>query len=332
MNLYDRVLTYGRRLVAPMAGYPGLRLIGCSAREAVRDAEVQLEGLEALAERLNPDIVFTLMDISVEAESLGLEIDYFDRKAPSPGGARSMGAEEIRGMDIPDPESSGRMPVYLRVAEKLSSRSGRICGAYVTGPFTLLSQLMGEDRLLDRARLGDDLKEETGFVTAVVGEYAAALAERVDLVIVVDPAAGALDSREFSRLCAPYMVGIAGIIRASGSACAVCIPGDIYHILGEMALTGVEVICLDARTDLPRATDALPSSLLIMGNLDPRRVLELGSAEDVRWEVRRLLRRMDGRRNFILSTGGDVAADTPMRNLEAMMEEALSWRSRTELA
>ena len=47
-----------------------------------------------------------------------------------------------------------------------------------------------------------------------------------------------------------------------------------------------------------------------------------------RRKVRQLLRRMDRARNFILSTGGDVPVDTPLRNLAAMMEEARNWRSR----
>ena len=48
----------------------------------------------------------------------------------------------------------------------------------------------------------------------------------------------------------------------------------------------------------------------------------------MRWEVRRLLRNTSKARNFVLSTGCDVPVDTPVRNLEAMMEEARAWKPR----
>jgi uroporphyrinogen-III decarboxylase len=107
------------------------------------------------------------------------------------------------------------MPVFLEVAEGLAADEGRMSGAHVTGPFTLLAQLLGTEELLDRVRLGDSLTEPMAFATSVVGEYAAALAARVDMIVLVDPAAEALRAEEYGSLCRPYVTGLAGIIRAS---------------------------------------------------------------------------------------------------------------------
>ena len=127
------------------------------------------------------------------------------------------------------------------------------------------------------------------------------------------------------------MSGLAGIIRSSGAICLVHVCGNVSHLLEELALTGAEGICLDAKVNLPREAERIPNNIVLMGNVDPKRIVQRGTAEDVRWEVRRLLRHMDGVRNFILSTGCDVPADAPIRNLEAMMEEARSWRPRSEM-
>ena len=77
MNLYDKVITFGRRVAAPLVGYPGVRIIERSVQEALQDAEVQLQALRALEESLQPDIVFSLLDLTVEAEALGLELDFW---------------------------------------------------------------------------------------------------------------------------------------------------------------------------------------------------------------------------------------------------------------
>jgi uroporphyrinogen decarboxylase len=326
MNFLDRVLSQSSRLVAPLAGYPGVRLAGYSVREALCDAGVQLEALRALEDRLQPDILFTLLDLTVEAEAMGLGVDFYEKLPPSLAEQKLPKLERFYELGLPDPEKAARMPVFLAVAEGLSTREGRISGAYVTGPSTLLAQLLGTEELLDLVKLGGDLTEPLAFTTSVVGEYAAALAARVDMVVVVDPAAEAMRAEEYGSLYRPYMSGLVGIIRSSGALCLLHVCGDVTHLLEELTLTGAEGICLDSRVNLQREITKIPSNVVILGNIDPKRVMQRGTPEDVRWEVRRLLRRMNKARNFVLSTGCDVPIDTPMRNLEAMMEEARAWR------
>jgi uroporphyrinogen decarboxylase len=326
MNLLDRVMSSSERLVAPLAGYPGVKLIGRSVREALHDSGTQLEALRSLEERLHPDIVFPLLDLTVEAESLGLGVDFYDKMPASLARQRLPRLERFYEIGLPDPEEAARMPVFLEVAEGLSEGGGRISASYVTGPFTLLAQLIGMEELLDRVKLGDTLTEALAFSTAVVGEYAAALASRVDMIVVVDSAAEALRAEEYGLLYRQYVSGLVGIIRSSGATCLLHVCGDATHLLEELALTGAEGLCLDSRVNLQRGFDKMPSNVVIMGNIDPKRVMQRGTSEDVRWEVRRLLRHTSKARNFILSTGCDVPVDTPMRNLEAMMEEVRAWK------
>lgn len=331
MNIYDRVASSEKRLAAPLVGYPGVRLIGRSVREAVKDPSLQIEALLALEERLAPDILFTLMDLTVEAEALGLEVDFFERKPPSLAAQALPVLERFLELEPPDPERAARMPVFLQAAEGLAADEGRTCGAHVTGPFTLLAQLVGTEALLDMVAVGEDMGEAIGYTTSVVGQYAAALAARVDMVVIVDPTAEALKASEYRDLYRPYMSGLVGIIRSSGAVSMMHICGDVSHLMEEVSLCGVEGVCLDSSMDMMREAERLPSSLVLMGNLDPKRVIQRGTAEDVHWEVRRLLRHMDKVRNFILSSGCDIPHDTPLRNLEAMMEEARNWRSRSDL-
>jgi uroporphyrinogen decarboxylase len=329
MNLLDRVMSHKGRMVAPLAGYPGIKLIGGSVREALKDPSLQLEALRSLNDKLQPDISFALMDLTVEAESIGLDVDFFDKKPASLAHQYLPKLERFYELGVPDPERAARMPVFLEVAEGLAADNEIMSGAYATGPFTLLAQLIGTRELLEAVRLGEKLTEPLGFTTSVVGGYAAALAARVDIVTVVDPVAEALSASEYGTLCMPYMSGLGSIIRSSGAVCLVHICGNTAHLLEELTLTGAEGICLDSKINLSREAERIPSNIVLLGNIDPKRIIQRGTTEDVRWEVRRLLRHTDKLRNFILSTGCDVPFDVPMGNLEVMVEEARAWKIRS---
>lgn len=331
MNLYDRVVSSSRRMAAPLAGYPGVRLIGGSVKEALNRSIVQVEALKRLEEKLRPDIVFTLLDLTVEADALGLGVQFFEKKPPSLGARAVYDMESLYELDVPDPTQSARMPVFLRVAEELAAGDGRMCGAFVTGPLTLLSQLLGMEELLELVKAGAPLSDPLSFTLSVVGEYAAALASRVDLVVIVDPASKVLGPSEYNSICKPYIGGLVGIIRASGAECLLHVCGDVSHLISEIALTGVGGVFLDSPVDLQREVEKLPANMILFGNIDPGRILQNGTSEDVRREVRRLLRHMDKWRNFVFSTGSDVPADVPLKNLEAMMEEARKWIPRSGL-
>lgn len=69
--------------VAPLAGYPALRMVGTTAPAALNDPEEQSRALLRLAERINSDAIMTLMDVSVEAEGLGAAVRYSDTESPS---------------------------------------------------------------------------------------------------------------------------------------------------------------------------------------------------------------------------------------------------------
>ncbi len=292
-------------------------------REALCDAEMQIKALRAFRDRSQPDIVFALPDLTVEAEALGMRVDFFDDRPPEIADGEAPGLQDILRTGYPDPEKTARMPVFLRVAEELSGEEDLLWGVTVAGPLTLLSLLVRGENWL--ASIGSEslLRESLSFTTAVVAEYASALAYRTGLVMVMDPVASILRKGTFSRLYLPYLKGLFGIIRSAGAAGIYHVCGDVSRILEEMMSIGTDGILFDGGTDLQVYMERLPRNLILLGNLG-RGLLRRGSEDDVRWETRRLLRSLRGSSNFVISTGCDVPADAPLRNLEAIVEEARS--------
>ncbi len=326
MNLFDLVLSRGRRMVALQGGAVAARLAGFSVGDAAREAEIQAQALRSFKQRFRPDVVFSLLDLTVEAEALGLEVDFHPERPPSLPRQDLPRLKRFLELESPDPECAGRMPVFLKALEELAIEDDVLWGAFATGPLSLLDRLAGEEGWASQIETEADLVEALSFATAVVGSYAAALGSRADLVMVVDPAAGRLPERTFARHYRPYLKALFGIVRSAGAACFYHVCGDVSRLLEDMGFIGMEGILLDPETGTASAAEVLPRSVLIMGNLDGERTVRGGSEEEVRWETRRILRSMRRYPNFILSTGCLLPADAPPENIEVLVEETRNWK------
>ena len=62
---------------------------------------------------------------------------------------------------------------------------------------------------------------------------------------------------------------------------------------------------------------AVPSDVLVMGNVDPAGVLRLGNPESVREATLELLEKCSKYDNFVLSSGCDIPPMTPFENIDA---------------
>ncbi len=76
MRLIDWVRSVDRRRVVPLAGFPGAQLTGSTIKQNEFNAELQYRSLYKLAEYAQPDAIFLMMDLSVEAGALGLPVRF----------------------------------------------------------------------------------------------------------------------------------------------------------------------------------------------------------------------------------------------------------------
>ena len=83
----------------------------------------------------------------------------------------------------------------------------------------------------------------------------------------------------------------------------------------------VQGLSLDSMVDFSLAVSRIPSDMVLIGNLDPVRILMNGTPVSVRQAVRKLLDDMAPYENFILSTGCDLPQDVPLENIRAFMDE-----------
>ena len=324
MRLIDWVKKTPARKVIPLAGYPGVKLGSGMIRENLEDPEHQARSLKSLFDRIEPDGVLPIMDLTVEAQALGVKIQMPDQEAPSVIDHPLRSPSDLESLIVPDPKKSGRMPIYLRVAELLKAiLPDAARGCYAIGPFTLpgemagvepLSFLLYENPEFARAAIEFSAQVTAAYLKAQLGAGAT-------FGVILEPTAVILSPKMFNDFCLPVLKKI---IQSIPQPIVLHICGDTDHLLEGMKNTGAQGLSLDSPVDLPAVARKLPPDLVLIGNLHPVEVMVELSAGEVREKARLLLSAMSGFPNFILSSGCDLPPETPIENIQALVQAARS--------
>lgn len=319
-NCFNRmVLASPRRLVLPIATYPGLALTGATVREAVNNAHVQFDAVAALHERYGSPVALSAMDLSAEAEAFGSTLHVADNEIPSVTGRLVTSLEQANRLAVPQP-GDRRTAVYLetvRLLKKLPSQPLVLGGCI--GPFSLASRLVGVSEALELTLAEPDLmqvvlEKSTAFLT----DYARAFKEAgADGLIMAEPAAGLLSPRGLLAHSSVYIKSIAAAVEDGRFAlilhnCA----ARLLH-LPAILETGVTSFHFGAPMDLPAALGKVSPDVVLCGNLDPAGVFCQLAPAEVTARAVDLLAHTAAHRNYVLSSGCDVPAGAPLASLDA---------------
>ena len=149
-------------LIAPVASGLGIQLTRTSMQENIGNPGVQTASVLAFLDRFpDVDIVFPVMDTSVEARALGCPSEFRGR-VPVISSHPFSGPEALHDLAVPDPQSCGPMAANIEVIARLNRETGKKTAAFVVGPVTLAAHLMGVTGLVrlfrrDAAALEDVL-------------------------------------------------------------------------------------------------------------------------------------------------------------------------------
>lgn len=323
MRLNELVRSSRQRLVVPLVGQPGARLTGSTLLQNENNAELQSRSIRRLYEVLEPDAVFFMMNLTVEAGALGLPIRSPLNEPPTVEAHPIRCREDLDALRVVDPAFDCRVHTYVQTMRNLAGSPGIGVpkGAYVTGPFSLAGLLMGATEIAIATI------ENPGLVHAVVslagevvGAYAAMLHEAgADMIAILEPTAVFLSPSAFDGFAGIYLRRLVSTIDTDW---ILHICGNATHLVTPMCATGVNGISLDADVDLPDVAARVPEDVVIMGNLHPVHTITLGEPHHVRSATTDLVSRMADVPNFVLSTGCDVPYEAPIENVRAFIDAA----------
>lgn len=262
------------------------------------------------------------LDLCVEAEFLGAEIDF---------------REDSRTIDFPRPVMplferceqvdvtrtiDGRIPLVCDAIRFLKQDIGDelIIGAFVPGPFTLLSLLVKPDQLmLDLKRDPGSVHTALDLLVNVISYSAMAYRQAgADMLTIheMGGSPGVLGPKRFEAFVLPPLQKLIASL-PKPQVLSVC--GNTNGAMPLLAQAGADAIHVDQLNDLAASRKALPGTL-IFGNIDPVAVLANSTEAQVRQAVSSAIAAgVDA-----VWPGCDLYPPTPLENLKAMTDVAFA--------
>jgi len=319
-----------RRIVAPLLGMPSIRLIKTNVKLAQQNASEHFKVIKTTFETFSPDIVFPLMDLSVEANALGRYtiIPVNDSAVVPKTDFYPEQITDLKRIDISYDSRVSSSVETLRLM-KIGLPDTVLRAAYVIGPYSLAALIMGaEEAAIATLLQPDALHEVCRLANKTIHEYAGMLVSaKADVIVVLEPTAVMLSPVHFQQFSGDYVRVLCESYKGTDIVYHVC--GNSMHLINSMAGSGVNGMSVDARekgVDLVEVAKKVSPDTVVIGNVSTTEALYRGHPEEVRTEVGHLLRSMDGFENFILSTACDIPQETPIENIRSFMEAARSYR------
>lgn len=263
--------------------------------------------------------------MAAEPSALGARVVWHHDQAPSiepvPGGLAA-----LDGMEPPDPQRHGLMPLVLQryadVERRLLPQGLGIRMVAARGPFAVAAWLLGVSEFLIALKvepeaaghLLDTLTETTvAWLRAQLGVLRAP-----EGVLVLDDIVGMLSPAMFEQFARPRLSRIfrefSGLIKVfhNDTPC--------MHLVEPMATLGFDVFNFSHTMDIADVQAKMPG-IALMGNVPPLDVMVRGTPGDVAaWAHECVLK--TGGRGLILSAGGGVSPGTPPAAIDALVQAA----------
>jgi len=313
--------------VIPQITYTTHQLTGITMLEALEDPEKMAKALIAGFEEIGYDGIYSGWESSfnIMAEAMGCKMKYPENDVPSVAEGIVKKEEDLEKVMVPDPYTSKRLLLHLETLKLIRKHVGSDVPVlnYIPGPLTLAGLLMGTDRLMMNIMKKPDLVHRTCEITLKAAKaYAQAKIDcGGDVMVVADPTASCslISPKMFDTFAFPYLKDIFSFISEKGSVPSLHICGNTAPILEKLADTGAKIIEIDHVVNLKDAKTRIGNRVCIQGNVDPSKVMLLGTPDEVYEISGKCIEDGGTGGGFILSTGCEVPLKAPIDNVKAMV-------------
>lgn len=282
-------------------------------------AEVTIQPVDILG--VDAAIIFS--DILVIPEAMGMELRMVESRGPQfPHPVRSR--EDVHSLRMADPERHLRF-VMEAIAAAKRGLNGRVPLIGFSGsPWTLAAYMIEGSGSRDFAKIKTMMLDEPDLLLRLLEKLTvstrlyleAQIAAGAQAVQIFDTWGGILDPDHYRKFSLDPMFEIVSNLRKEGAPVIVFSKGA-NHALRELSEIGAEVVGLDWTVDLAAAREAIGDRVALQGNLDP--AFLYGSPENIRTEVRSLLRKFGPGTGHVFNLGHGILPDVPVDHAKAMI-------------
>ena len=317
----EEIIQSEERYAIPIMTHPGIEIIGSTVKEAVQNGEIHARAIKALSDRFPSKASTVIMDLTVEVEAFGCQIDFPDHEMPRIIG-RLVDSEGVAALQVPD-LSAGRVPEFLKACRMAVEQiTDKAVFAGVIGPFSMAGRLFDMSEIMVACYLEPDaiallLEKCTQFMTA----YCEALkATGCNGVVIAEPAAGLLSNDDCMQFSSAYIKQVIDRIQDDSFMCVLHNCGNTGHCTDAMLHTGAKAFHFGNAMTMTDALERCPADVLVMGNIDPVRVFKMMNPQQIKEQVTTLLTQTADYPNFVLSSGCDVPPAVPFENIQAFYD------------
>lgn len=318
-NWISEIINSRERFTIPIMTHPGIEMIGCTVRDAVQNGEIHARAIKVLSEKFPSKATTVIMDLTVEAEAFGCNIQFPEHDMPHITGRLVDSYEAVEKLEVPG-LSAGRVPEYLKANRiAVESITDRPVFAGAIGPFSLAGRLYDMSEIMVSCYLEPEtitllLDKCTQFIQAYCQELKLLGCAGV---ILAEPAAGLLSNDDCMQFSSVYIKRIVEAVQDEEFMIVLHNCGNTGQCTEAMVYTGANAFHFGNAISMEEALAACPPEALVMGNIDPVGVFRMMNPEQIENKVTSLLEKTRGFPNFVLSTGCDAPPNVPLENIQA---------------
>ncbi len=275
--------------------------------------------------RFPMDAAIIFADILLPLEPLGLHLEFAKGEGPvihNPiSNAQDVG--NLRTFEVKEKLGFVLDAIRIAVSELQTIPLIGFAGA----PFTVASYAIEGGHSRHFLKTKQLLYHQPGVWHALMDKISAITAsylqEQINAgasaVQLFDSWAGVLGPEDYREYVLPYSKKILTAVQAP----TIHFSTGTTSYLDLICAAGGDVISVDWRVNLKRAWEQI-GDRAIQGNLDPAHLLM--NKDALRSEIQKILSDADGRHGHIFNLGHGVFPETPIENVETLVNEVQSWK------
>ena len=303
----------------PLISYPSIQLMFINIERLVKDSRAQAMGIALLAEKYDMPFASSYMDLSIEAEAFGANCVYKPDEIPTITGPLIEDEEGADALVVPE-VGAGRTGIALEGVKKaLMLVKDRPVFANCIGPFSLAGRLMDVNEVLlmtldEPETVHKVLEKATEFIIKYIKAYKDIGANGI---IMAEPLAGLLSPALMQEFSTDYCKRIIDEVQDKDFlVCYHNCSNAIERKIEAVKNVGAKMYHFGDKADMVAMLDGMPNDVIIMGNISPSAVFKADSSQKMALDTQELLLKCYHRKNFMISSGCDIPADTSMENID----------------
>jgi len=314
----------------PMVMRFAARHAGIPYRAYCLDYRAKCEGALRTAADYQSDWVATMSDPYAEAEAFGLMVDYPENNLPQERGHLLESAAAAERLKQPDPSSAPRLLARVHEIEEFRRRAGDtlMISGWVEGPLAEYADLRGlGEACLDLYDDPERIRITFRLLLDTAREFARAqVAAGAHCIGIGDAACSQIGPELYREFCQPLQAELVADLHALGARVKLHICGNTSSILPDMLATGADIVDVDHLVpSLAPFVSMLRPGQVFWGKSDPVRMIQNGTPEEIRADVRR--NQAEAEHRMINAAGCEITPDTPPQNLRALRDASDSGKA-----